>query len=85
MNKKQKLELGIEIISGMKASAYNVTIQEGRVMALNETEPSHFLSYKNGTTPECKSWEMVAKREKHLLHKQAFYMADLVLAKLKKI
>ncbi len=38
MNEKQKLELGIEIISGMKASAYGVSIEEGREMAMEETD-----------------------------------------------
>lgn len=84
MQKEQKLELGIEIIAGMKASAYNVSIEEGRLMALDETEPTHFISYKNGKTPECKQWEMVAKRTKHRLQKQAIFIADLALAKLDK-
>ena len=59
-------------------------IEEGRLMAIDETEPTHFDSYKNGTTPECKQWEMVAKRTKHRLQEQAVFIADLALAKLDK-
>lgn len=82
MTKEQRLELGIEIVAGMKASAYNVSIEEGRTMAIHETDPTHFEWYKGGTTPECKQWELVAKREKHRLHEQALFIADIVLTKL---
>lgn len=82
MDKSQKLELGIEIISGIKASAYGVSIEEGRTMALNETEAINFQSYKNGTTPECRSWELVAKRNKNKLESQALFVADIALNKI---
>lgn len=85
MEKSQKLEFGIEIISGIKSSAYGVSIEEGRTMALDETEAVHFESYKNGTTPECRSWELVAKRNKNRLEAQALFVAEIALNKIVEI
>lgn len=85
MEKSQKLELGIEIISGIKSSAYGVSIEEGRTMALDGTEAVHFKNYKNGTTPECRSWELVAKRNKNKLEARALFVAEIALNKIVEI
>jgi len=80
--KEDKLALGIEIVAAMKASAYNATIEDGRLMALDETEPEHFECYKNGTTPECQIWGKIAKQEKERLHEQALFVAEITLSKI---
>lgn len=75
MNDNQKLALGIEIVSAMKASAYGVSIEEGRIDALNGTEPEHY------SQEEGPDWPIrTAKMEKERLHKQAMFVADAVMA-----
>lgn len=75
MNDNQKLAFGIEIVSAMKASAYGVSIEEGRIDALNGTDPEHY-SQEDGP-----DWPIrTAKMEKERLHKQAMFVADAAIA-----
>lgn len=88
MTNDQKLELGIEIVSAMKASAYDVPIEDGRIMALENTE----IDRMDGVTPEY--WKFlsdedkakfteIAALEKECLHKQALFVADIAIKKIK--
>ena len=88
MTDDQKLEFGIEIVSAMKASAYDVDIEDGRIMALEETE----VDRMEGVTPEY--WKSlpdedksrftnIATLEKERLHKQALFVADIAIKKIK--
>lgn len=82
MTNDQKLELGIEIVSAMKASAYGVGILDGRIMALEGTEVD-----KMENTPEQSKPFYIdyCKREKERLHEQAMFVADIVLKKIKEL
>ena len=90
MTNDQKLELGIEIVSAMKASAYDVSIEEGRIMALENTELDRMEelysleelseSVKGEKMEFYKKW---TSREKELLHKQAMFVADIAVKKIK--
>ena len=90
MTDDQKLELGIEIVSAMKASAYGVPIEDGRIMALQETE----VDRMEGVTPEY--WKSlsdenmaiftnIAAFEKKRLHKRAMFVADIALKRLEQL
>lgn len=75
----EKIKLGLEIVSGMKASSYGVSIEEGRSYALFETCPTHFFSYKEGSTPECEKWEKIAEVNKRKLDGQCLFIADIAI------
>lgn len=66
-------DLGLEIISGMKASAYSVSIEEGMDMALEDTIP---FGDENGKQLE---W---IETEKKRLEEQAMFIANIALKKL---
>ena len=84
LKKAEKIELGIEIISAMKANVYDVSIEQGRIMALDETEPTHFESYDT-SRPDSRQWEAVAKRNKCRLHQQALFVAEASISKINRI
>lgn len=71
--KKEKLKLGLEIVAGMKASAYKVSLEEGRLMALEFTEPK-----ENASQVEID----FCKIEKEKLINQALFIADVTLKKI---
>ena len=83
-----ELKFGIEIIAAMKASAYNTDIEQGRILALEETE----VDRMEGLTPEYfnalpledrQRFIKIAKNEKERLHTQARYVAGIALEYLK--
>ncbi len=90
MNRREKLEFGIEIVAAMKASAYGVSIEDGRIMALENTEFNKEEYKKTGineipiTEIEIESRQKYCRSEKKRLHKQAFFVADIALKKLEK-
>jgi uncharacterized protein (DUF885 family) len=87
MTQDQKLELGIEIVAAMKASAYEMSIEDGRIMALQDTELDRLSDF---TVKEFENLEETFKRkvqkfqelEKERLHNQAFFVAEIALEKL---
>lgn len=85
MTESQKEQLGLEIVSGMKASAYGLSIEEGRELALSETEPNYFHGYKGGLEPTCNAFELAAKRAKNRLEKQSLFIANIALDMIEKI
>lgn len=89
MTDTQKLKLGIEIISAMKASVYNADIESGRLMALEDTELDRLKSYtleEYGSLDEDSKAKIKAFQEKQkaVLHEQALFVADAVLQCLNK-
>lgn len=83
-NDNDKLELGIELVAGMKASCANWDIEGGRIDALMNTEIDRVEDlYFDRLPEETKNyWKIECKREKERLHKQAMYVADIMLKKL---
>jgi hypothetical protein len=80
----QKLEFGIEIVSAMKASAYDTDIESGRLMALEDTEldrlGTHTLDEYNLLDDDLKAKiKNFQERQKEQLHKQALFVADVAL------
>ena len=65
-----KLAFGIEIVSAMKASAYGVSIEQGRDLALEGTEPDENMSHQH---------EMFVENERRRLHEQAVFVAEIAL------
>jgi len=90
MKEENKLKLGIEIIAGMKASAYNCSIEDGRTMALEGTEidnfelmtPEYFETLKEF---DKKKMVKMATDNKKRLHEQAIFIADIALNKIQEI
>ena len=84
MTEDQKLEFGIEIVSAMKASAYGVPIEDGRIMALEGTEIDRLDDIDFDSLPgKDKSFaRKYAARNKERLHEQAMFVADIVIEKL---
>ena len=83
----KQLELGIEIVSAMKASCYNYDIEEGRIIALEGTE----IDNMEGVTPEMwdnftdvnkERYTVICLAEKEILHKQAMFVAKIATEKL---
>ena len=86
METNKKLELGIEIISAMKASAYNTDIETGRLMTLEDTEldrlGTHTLEEYNSLDDDLKQKiKQFQSSQKVKLHKQALFIADIVIQK----
>lgn len=87
MTDDQKLEFGIEIVSAMKASAYDMPIEDGRILALQGTEIDRiedfafedFDSLPDDKKEFYKKW---ASREKEILHEQAMFVAGIAIEKL---
>lgn len=75
------LALGIEIVSAMKASAYDVSIEQGRIMALEDTEPDRVegLFCRNLSNEEKERCQRMCDFEKKRLHKQAMFVANATL------
>ena len=65
-----KLAFGIEIVSAMKASAYGVSIEQGRSLALEGTEPDKNMSHQH---------KMFVENERRRLHEQAVFVAEIAL------
>ena len=87
MTEDQKLEFGIEIVSAMKASAYDMPIEDGRIMALQGTEIDRIEDFAfedfDSLSDEKKEWyKKWVSREKETLHKQAMFVADIAIEKL---
>ena len=76
LNNEQMQELGIEIIAGMKASAYDTTIEVGRELAYEETEAPPDASIKH---------QQYCKAMKKRLIEQALFIAKITLEKFKKL
>jgi len=86
MSNEQKLELGIEVISAMKASAYNTDIETGRLMALEDTEldklgTHSFEEYQKLDSELKERIKNFQISQKENLHKQALFIADIVIQK----
>jgi hypothetical protein len=86
MSNEQKLELGIEVISAMKASAYNTDIETGRLMALEDTEldklgTHSFEEYEKLDSELKERIKNFQISQKENLHKQALFIADIVIQK----
>ncbi len=71
-----KYELGLEIISGIKAFNYDMSINDSREMVLEGTEPA-----ENAGQDEID----FCKAEKEILYKQAIYITEITLAKIKEL
>lgn len=84
MKKEQLLEFGIEIVSGIKASAYNETIEDGRINALLDTETDMLEDddFKNHTPETQANITAYCEANKLRLHEQALFIADITLKKL---
>lgn len=90
MTKQEILDLGIEIVSAMKATCYNWDMEEGRIDALMETEIDRL---EGVGVEEFNTWDddlklrVIAscKREKERLHKQAIFVANATIDYIKKI
>lgn len=90
MENNKKLELGIEIVAAMKASCYNCSIAEGRALAIEETEVDRMEGitpeyWKNLPQEDQKRYTKIAAYEKERLHKQAMFVAEITLEKLKQM
>jgi hypothetical protein len=83
MTEDQKIEFGIEIISGMKASAYGVSLEEGRLMALEDTEIDK-CDYSEGEVP-IEKVKKYCDRNREILLIQAKFISEIALNKLKEI
>ena len=84
MTDKERLAFGIEIVSAMKASCYDWTIESGRIDTLMETEIDTMECFTQQwwdslSYDEQVSYEKYCKREKERLHKQAMFVADIAL------
>lgn len=84
MTESEKLALGIEIVSAMKASVYGVSIEDGRIMALENTEidqiegmPAEDFKALNAIS-KVRMTRMV-EVEREILHKQAMFVAEVTL------
>ena len=77
LNDTNLLELGIEIVAAMKASCYSVSIEDGRIMALEETRESDYEGL-----PDAKIY---ATRERERLEKQALFVAKIALEKIESL
>ncbi len=77
LNEKQLLELGIEIVSAMKADTYGASIEDGRLLALEDTAPEYTSGYDEADPP-IRDMESM----KTPLHEQAIFVAK---AKKKKL
>lgn len=89
-NQQQKLELGIEIVAAMKASAYHTTIEDGRLMALEDTEMDRLAQltpqeYSQLPDEDKERVQDMVIFERRCLHKQAFFVVDAALAKLEEM
>ena len=84
MTEEEKLALGIEIVAAMKASVYGLDIEDGRILALENTETDRI----EGMTSE--EWEQLpavrreikirmVNAEREALHKQAMFVAEATL------
>ncbi len=90
MTPQQKLELGIEIVSAMQASAYNTDIEEGRILALMDTELDRLGTH---TLEEFKLLDAdlqnriisFVESQRKRLHEQALFVADVVIEKIKSL
>lgn len=76
LTEKQKYELGLNIIAGMKANAYDVNFETGMAYALQETRDEEASSEKH--------LEWIKKNRKRL-HSQALYIADVAINALNNI
>lgn len=85
MNEETKLEFGIEIVSGMHASCRERDIETGRVYSLENTETDlvEGLAFESLSAENKGVWRNICRHEKERLHKQALYVADIAIAKLK--
>ena len=86
MTPEDKLKLGIEIISGMKASAYDCSIEDGRIMALEGTEIHNFelmtAEYFASLEEDRKAHiRELAVANKKRLNEQAIFIADIAINK----
>jgi hypothetical protein len=77
LNDTNLLELGIEIVAAMKANCYSVSIEDGRIMALEETRESDYEGL-----PDAKTY---ATRERERLEKQALFVAKIALEKIESL
>lgn len=82
----KKIEFGIEIISAMKASAYNTDIDMGRHMALEDTELDRlgthtFEEYEKENDDFKKVIRDFQMGQKKRLHEQAIFVADIAINK----
>ncbi len=90
MTDDQKIELGIEIISAMKASAYDCSIEIGRIYALEGTEVDKFELitteyFETLQEDEKNRLKEMAVTNKKRLHEQAIFIADIAINKLNQI
>ncbi len=77
LNDQQLLELGIEIVSAMKADTYGASIEDGRLMALEDTAPEYTLEYDPADPPIRYIASMKTR-----LHEQAVFVAKATMKKL---
>lgn len=81
---QDRLELGIEIVAAMKANVYKVPIEDGRDMALEETEldrMGHSAAALESMDPsQLERLRAFAARRKEELNQQAMFVADAAIA-----
>lgn len=88
MNSSKILEFGIEIVAAMMASAHHVDIEQGRLMALDETEIDTILSeeeYSALPLDKKAEWDNYVDSQRERLHSQARYVAQKALVKYKEL
>jgi len=92
MTEEQKLQLGIEIVSAMKASSsqFEFDIEAGRFDALYDTEVDSFceamgIDYNAQPDEQKERMAYICKIKKDRLHKQALFVADIALAKIEEL
>ena len=84
LTEEQLIELGIEIVSAMKADVYNMSIEDGRIDALTNTEIDRlgdFTIDEFNQFPSDRKSMMIqfAHNQKERLHRQALFVATATL------
>ncbi|PSR54174.1 hypothetical protein AHMF7605_11900 [Adhaeribacter arboris] len=82
LTEEQKFDLGIEIIAGMKAEMAGGDMEEGRYLALEDTEFSQSEYEEALKEGFGNHYIKHIQFNKERLHKQAYFMAEVALNKL---
>ena len=89
MSEQEKLELGITLVGALKANAYNCTLEDGILMALEGTEldrlPQEEIDIVKSNGKGIKTIKAVVERERKFLHKQALTLAEAAIYKINEI